>query len=321
MNAHWRYRPEGGSYFAQWLIRTIALYCGRPVARAVLYPVTLYFFLRRRHERQASRAFLHSVLGGPISCAQIFRHMHSFAAVTLDRVYMLARGARGFELEVEGLETLHQTVEQGRGVILVGSHHGSFEALRMLSNRYDKATLRVVLNKQQTPAMTALLEALAPDIGARVIDGSQDPASVVLALGEAVRQGHMVALLADRGRPDESMLQVPFLGRPAAFPMGPWMLAATLRVPVVLCFGLYLGGNRYKLMFESFADPKGLSRQGRMKAVHGYVRDYASRLEKMARTYPYNWFNFYDFWHVPANCKVDADSSGHDLRDGAGVCG
>lgn len=304
MSAHWRHRPEGGGYFAQWLIRTIALRCGRPVARAVLYPVTLYFFLRRRLERQASRDFLQRTLGARVTAWCVLRHMHAFAAVTLDRVFFMARGVRGFDLEVEGLETLHATVDQGRGVMLIGSHHGSFEALRMLSSGYDKAPLRVVLNKQQTPAMTALLEALAPDIGEKVIDGSQDPASVVLALGEAVRQGHMVALLADRGRPDENMLQVPFLGQPAAFPLGPWTLAACLRVPVVLCFGLYLGGNRYKLVFEPFTDPREVPRRGRSAVVHAYVRAYAQRLEAQARAHPYNWFNFYDFWHVPAQCMA-----------------
>jgi predicted LPLAT superfamily acyltransferase len=297
MSAHWRQRPEGGGFFALWLIRTIALRCGRPAARAVLYPITLYFFFRRGPERRASRQFLTRALGQRATVWQILRHIHSFASITLDRVFMLARGERGFRLEVEGLDYLHDAIDEGRGAMLMGSHHGSFEALRMLSQRYQKAPLRIVLNKQQTPAMTALLEALAPDIGERVIDGAQDPASVVLALGEAARQGHMVALLADRGRQDEAMLRVPFLGEDAAFPVGPWLLAASLRIPVVLCFGLYLGGNRYKLVFEPFADTRELPREGRRKAVRGYVREYAARLESLARTHPYNWFNFYDFWH------------------------
>ncbi|KGI76732.1 acyltransferase [Oleiagrimonas soli] len=307
MSAHWRHRPEGGGLFALWLIRTIALRCGRPVARVVLYPVTLYFFLRRRPERRSSRQFLQRVLGRPATLREVFRHLHAFAAITLDRVFMLARGERGFAVQVEGLERLHEALDEGRGAVLIGSHHGSFEALRMLSQRYPQVPLRVVLNKQQTPAMTALLEALAPDIGERVIDGAQDPASVVLALGEAVREGHMVALLADRGRPDEAMLKVPFFGEPAPFPLGPWLLAVSLRVPVVLCFGLYLGGNRYKLVFESFADTAMLPRRGRREAVQAYVQAYAARLEALARAYPYNWFNFYDFWHdTPRVAGTDA---------------
>ena len=54
---HWSARPEGGGRFAFWLIRTIALKCGRPCARLCLYPVTLYFFFRRGYERRVSYAF------------------------------------------------------------------------------------------------------------------------------------------------------------------------------------------------------------------------------------------------------------------------
>ena len=58
MTEHWSERPEGGGRFAIWLIRTIALRCGRPCARAFLYPATVYFFLRRGYERRVSYAFL-----------------------------------------------------------------------------------------------------------------------------------------------------------------------------------------------------------------------------------------------------------------------
>ncbi len=319
MSIHWRQRPEGGGRFALWLIRFIALHGGRRVARVLLYPITLYFFLRRGYERRASRAYLGRVQGRDASSWQVMRHIHSFASVILDRVFMLARGERDFELEIEGVEALHAELDKGRGVLLMGSHLGSFESLRMLSRRYPRVNLRVVLNKRQAPALTTLLDALAPDIAAGVIDGSQHPASVVLAMGEAARSGHMIGLLGDRGRPGEAMMPVPFLGRPAWLPTGPWMLAASLRIPVALCFGLYLGGNRYKLVFETFADTADLARQGRSEAVRNYVRDYARRLEHHARAHPYNWFNFYDFWHDPTPLRrADADA-GRDDRLGAGA--
>src|SRR3546814_17985105 len=53
-NEHWQSRPEGGGHFAIWLIRTIALYGGRRLGRLCLYPITLYFYLRR-HARASRR--------------------------------------------------------------------------------------------------------------------------------------------------------------------------------------------------------------------------------------------------------------------------
>jgi predicted LPLAT superfamily acyltransferase len=154
----------------------------------------------------------------------------------------------------------------------------------------------VVLDKQKTPAMTELLEALAPDVGACVIDAAQDGTTIALAMAEACHDGALVAMLADRGRGHEVLRRTGFLGSSAPFPISPWLLAHTLQVPVVLCFGLYLGGNRYKLIFEPFSDQVQIPRQDRGPALDALIARYAQRLEHYIHVAPYNWFNFYDFW-------------------------
>ncbi|WP_413625037.1 acyltransferase [Luteibacter sp. Lutesp34] len=293
--SHWQQR-EGGGWFAIWLIRTIALRLGRGVARVLLYPIAFYFFLRRAEERAASRTYLARVLHRPVTSYDVFRHIHMFSATLLDRLFFLARGERDFLVEVEGLDALDRCIDAGRGVLLVGSHQGSFEALRALGGRRPDVPLRVVLDKQKTPALTAVLEALAPDVGAAVIDASRGGASVALAMAEGAAQGGMVALLADRGHRNEAMCRVPFLGKPAPFPAGPWLLAAALKIPVVLCMGIYLGGNRYRLIFEAFSDGIDIPRGQRAAMLEALVARYAARVEHYARLYPFNWFNFYDFW-------------------------
>jgi len=269
---------------------------GRGVARVLLYPIAFYFFLRRGDERIASRTYLSRVLHRPVTNYDVFRHIHMFAATLLDRLFFLARGERDFVVEVEGLDALDRCIDARRGVLLVGSHQGSFEALRALGGRRPDVPLRVVLDKQKTPALTAVLEALAPDVGAAVIDASRGGASVALAMAEGAAQGGMVALLADRGHRNEATCRVPFLGKPAPFPAGPWLLAAALKIPVVLCMGIYLGGNRYRLIFEAFSDGIDIPRGQRAAMLEALVARYAARVEHYARLYPFNWFNFYDFW-------------------------
>ena len=56
MSTQWKQRPEGGSRLALWLIRSISRYGGRGIARLLLWPITLYFMIRRAPERAASRA-------------------------------------------------------------------------------------------------------------------------------------------------------------------------------------------------------------------------------------------------------------------------
>ena len=296
MSEHWQSRPEGGGWLAMWLIRTIALHGGRAFTHLLLWPITLYFVLRRGPERRASRDFLSRAFGRPVTFGEVFRHIRSYGATQLDRIYLLAHGEREFDIQVEGIPMLESYIAQGRGVLLIGSHQGSFEALRALSSRRPDLSLRVVLDKQKTPAMTRLLEDLAPHVGACVIDASRGGTAVTLAASEACQGGALVALLADRGRENETLRSISFMGEPAGFPVGPWLLAHALKVPVVLCFGIYLGGNRYKLIFERFADVVDIPRDRRGPALDAIMTRYAARLEHYALTEPYNWFNFHDFW-------------------------
>jgi predicted LPLAT superfamily acyltransferase len=115
---------------------------------------------------------------------------------------------------------------------------------------------------------------------------------------DRLEHGEWVGILGDRVVDSDRLIHVPFLGRTAAFPAGPFLMASALKVPVVLFACLHLGGNRYKEHFELFAEELTLDRHQRDAALERWVRRYAERLEYYCRLAPYNWFNFYDFWRT-----------------------
>ncbi|MGH8086584.1 MAG: acyltransferase [Lysobacter sp.] len=296
MSGEWKQRPEGGGWFAIWLIRTIARRGGRKIARLLLPPITLYFLIVRGPERRASRAYLGRVFGRRASLREVARHIHSFAATILDRVFMLGGEMQRFDVQMDGLAAVHEQIDRGRGVLMFGSHLGSFEVLRVLARQRPDVTVRVVLDKAHNPAMTQLLDALNPEIARTVIDAGQDGPSIVLAIQQATDAGALVALLVDRAHPGQPSQAATFLGDSARFPAAPWLIAAALKVPVVLAFGLYRGGCRYDLAFEVFSEGIEMPRPQRSAMLADLVQRYASRLQHHARSAPYNWFNFYDFW-------------------------
>lgn len=296
MSGHWKKRPEGGGRFALWLIRTIARRGGRTCARALLYPIVVYFLMVRGPEREASRAYLRRTLARPAGLPDVARHIHTFAATILDRVFMLSGEMNRFDVRIDGLAELHEQIDRGQGVLLFGSHLGSFDVLRALARQRPDVTVRVVLDKAHNPALTQLLDALNPDIANTVIDAGQDGPSIVLAIQQATHAGAVVALLVDRVHPGQPALRATFLGEPACFPVAPWLIASVLKVPVVLAFGLYRGGRRYDLQFEVFSTGISVPRSQRTRMLAELVERYAARLQHHARAAPYNWFNFYDFW-------------------------
>jgi len=309
---------EGGGRFAIWLIRTIGLKLGRPVTRILLYPITLYFYFRRPFERRASDEFLTRVFGRPAGAVEVMRHIHRFAATILDRIFLLAGDFSRFDVRIHGIDELISRIRPDKGVLLLGSHVGSFEVLRVAAAERRDADLCVVLDRQQTPAMTQLLEAINPQVGRMVIDASGDPIDVLLAVGEAIGKGQVVAMLADRVRQHETTAAVDFLGAPAAFPVAPFRLGSVLQVPIVLCFGMYRGGNRYDLYFETFSERLALPRRGAAAELRCIVQRYVARLEHHVLGDPYNWFNWYDIWN--SRQSNDAETDAHENQaTGIGV--
>ncbi|HEY5806733.1 MAG TPA: hypothetical protein VIT67_02130, partial [Povalibacter sp.] len=267
MKQQWLERPEGGNLYGLRLIRSFALLCGRTAARWVLYPITLYYLIRRAPERAASRDYLTQITGRPATLWQIARHIHCFAATILDRVFLMSERFKRFDIRHHGLDELRNAWNQQRGVLVFGSHLGSFDALRVFAQLREDVKVRVVIDIEQNPTVSAVLSVLNPSLAASVINARQDGTTTALAIKEALDEKSLVTLLVDRARPGNPMVEVDFLGRPAPFPVSPWMLASALKVPVVLCFGLYRGGNRYDFYFERFTDSLSIERGRRDAAV------------------------------------------------------
>ncbi len=225
----------------------------------------------------------------------VFRHVLNFSQVTLDRVFLLHDGLQRFEVETTGLDAAHAAVALNRGVLVFGAHFGSFEVLRALSAHRPDIKFRAVIDLEQNRSVSQLMNALNPALAATVINARQAGPAVVLAMKDALDQGTFVTLLADRVRPGGRASEVDFLGSRAPFPTAPWEIAAALRVPVVLCFGVYLGGNRYHLYFEIMTERIVRDREGG-RPLPEWIQSFADRLAVRAREAPYNWFNFYDFW-------------------------
>lgn len=294
MSPPWAQLPERGNTLALWLIRSIALHVGRPAGRALLYPITLYFLLTAGEARRGSQRFLRRALGHEPTWRQVFQHIHCFAATILDRVYFLTGQLERFEVEIHGGQWILDQAASGQGCILLGAHLGSFEALRAIGVHQRHLPIRMLMNTGHNQLMIRILDALNPTLAQGVIPISGP--ETLIKVQERIAQGCLVGALGDRAAPGEKAVRCRFFDQAADFPAGPVLLAALAGCPVILCFGLYLGGNRYQVHFERLAERIVLDRPQRQGQLGAWVQRYADRLEHYARLTPYNWFNFYDYW-------------------------
>jgi predicted LPLAT superfamily acyltransferase len=298
VSQQWARLPERGAPLMLRLIRWIALHIGRPAGRALLYPITLYFLLTAPAARRGSQRFLRRALGREPGWWGVFRHIHCFAATILDRVYFLTGRLQPFVIEIFGDQLIIEQAASGQGCVLLGSHLGSFEALRAIGVTLRHFPIKILMNTGHNRDITEFLNALNPALAQAIIPiGGPD---TLLRVQESVAQGYMVGVLGDRVVAGEKTVRVRFFDQETAFPAGPLVLAALANCPVILCFGLYRGGHRYEVHFERLAERIVLDRNRRQEQLVVWVQRYADRLEHYARLAPYNWFNFYDYWEEEA---------------------
>jgi len=294
VSVKWTEQGERSNPFTLKLICWIALHTSRSMARAWLYPITLYFFITSPRVRFSCKKYLKRALSHGANSWHSLKHIHHFASTILDRVYFLTGKRNKFQIQIEGQQLLEQHLASGKGCILLGSHLGSFEVLRCLAINREQLRLKILMYRDHNQMITHILHSLNPKVAASVIDLADEFA--MFQVKECLDQGWMVGMLGDRIAEKDKSVMVKLLNSEVAFPTGPMQLAGVLSVPVILFFGLYLGSNRYKICFEELAVNISSERNKRAESVAYWTQQYANRIEYYMREYPYNWFNFYDYW-------------------------
>ncbi len=273
----------------------VAMKLGRPVARLFLHPISIYFMLFSVEASAASRKYLSRVLRRTPRFSEVYWHYFTFAASVLDRVFLLKGDYDAFDVRTYDEDMVQNMIARGEGGFLVGAHVGSFEVIRSLGREARGLKVRMVMYEENAKKVNSVLQAINPSLSQDIIGlGKIDS---MLKVEQALAKGEFVGMLTDRTIKGEGTLPVTFLGLPAQIPIGPFRIAAIMKRPVILMFGLYRGGNRYDIYFERLVDMSNVGRAERDIVIAQAVQKYVERLEHYCRLAPYNWFNFYDYWN------------------------
>ena len=297
MNSDWQSHKEYSSPLAVNAIRWIALHLGRSAARVILYPITVYYLIFARTQRRASWLFLQRALKRRPSWLDVAKHIHCFAATILDRVYLITGQFDKLTITFPPENMPLKFSREGTGCILLGSHVGSFEVLRSYAVKKCPLPIKILMHEGQTPIVMQALHALNPTIAETLIPLTEGENSL-LKVKDALDKGYAVGMLGDRitGNAKEKTVRCTLLGSDVYMPAAPVLIAASLKVPLIVFFGIYTGGNHYEINFELLADKITLSRQNRQQDIQQWTQKYVDILEKHILAKPYNWFNFYDYW-------------------------
>ncbi len=298
-DAHWAAAPERGSATLLSVMIFLSLSLGRRVARGLLCGIAVYFFLFAPRARRHGREYLRRALGREPTVRDGFRQVFAFAATILDRVYLARERYDLFSITIAGEPLMRSTLTRGNGAFILGSHLGSFEIMSAVGRRQPGLRVAMAMYEDAASKMNILAAATHAASAPEII--ALGHLEAMLRIRDCLDAGGFVGMLADRTIGEAPAQSVSFLGRPALFPSGPMRAAAALKRPVFFMTGLYRGGNRYHVVFREIADFSDLPRAAREARVEEAIRRYVALLEECCRSDPYNWFNFYDFWHGAAS--------------------
>lgn len=308
---HWSRTGERKGLWGIRLMVKIYRLFGRRAFNLLLYPVIGYYWLTGIPQRKASEHYLrqlktdarhqHKTLPENLTS---YRHFMRFGEAMLDKLACWLGDIKLQNVDFPNLEQCKIRMASDKGTLIIGSHLGDLEVCRALGELSHNLTINALVFTQHAERFNKVMQEINPRSNVNMIQVSNWGPEVAIMLKQKLDAGEWVAIVGDRTpvsshhrNGEQRIVWADFLGKPAPFATGPFALAAALRCPVYLMFGLKPTG-KFCIHFEEFADPLLLPRATRQQAMQQTIERYAQRLEHYCLTSPLDWFNFYNFWQL-----------------------
>ena len=287
-----------GSHFKHGIFYGLIRLCGPWAAYLLLYPVVGYYtlkilagrgvypYLKRRFPGAGSVRLLHGA----------FRLNLSFGRVLVDRAALGLTGRADFQAPPEAAETLRDLLRAGRGLVVLTAHVGAWQTGLAWLGRAG-APVNIVWRRQADDRDRHYFEHDPRAAAPRIID-SAAPGPALAAAASALMAGEIVALMADRTRPEESLrVRTEFLGAGIDLPGGPFYLAARLGSPLAVVFTWRQGPGRVAGRVYKIIPPRPAAAEARGgETLRPLAEAFAAALADFAAEHPFQFFNFHDLW-------------------------
>lgn len=239
----------------------------------------IYYYWRTRRGFSVNRSIWH-----------LWLNYVEFGKAILDR--FAAWAGRRVETTLEGIEIIDKVLEQNRGFIVLSTHIGNQE-LAGYNFKMPKPMYALVY-MGDTETVNARRTALFESMGIHTIPYRQD-GSHIFDMHNALSNGNILSIHGDRMLNGVRQIEAPILGEQAAFPEGPFYIAAVEKVPVLTLFMMRNGLGKYHLFVKQISNGD-YTASNRKEQEKELLTSYIKVIEQIVEHYPHQWFHFYEFW-------------------------
>lgn len=307
---NWAEKKEvAGGFYGIKLMLFFYRLGGKKLFTLVLYPVMTVYYLMAREQRRNSKRYLSLVnkrrteLGLKKLRLNSFMHFIAFADMMLDKLNAW-QGKLELHKDVEYIDDSFNEFYKNKvpGKIIICSHLGDIEALNAIftKNKDEHYVINSIVFNKHVQNFNRMIKALAPDVDLNLISTDTMGADTAILLRDKLDHNEIVVIAGDRvpqtSHEHNRVVKAKFLGEDAYFPQGCFVLSSVLKAPTILVFALKNNKtNMVDIVCKNIGIVK-LDRKNREASLQAYVDNYAKVLEEICLEYPYQWFNFYDFF-------------------------
>ncbi len=243
-----------------------------------------------------------------------YRQIFNFSMCVVEKIEGWV-GKKNFSSIIikDDCQALIDHLNTGKGAFIIASHLGNMELMRSLTSIDEMGCKRrvgvtILMEMGATANFNSTLEKINPNAMTDVIDTNSISPQTIIDLEDRIEQGNLVVITGDRFSANGSgqKLVKDFLGSPAAFPYGSFFMATLLHAPVYFMFGMRsksytVFAKNYELYVEAAKTSLDVPRNKRKEAIDALSNEYIDHLQNFTSKFPYQWYNFGDFWKLGDN--------------------
>lgn len=265
---------------------------GVKAAYLLLYFVALYFFLFSSKGRNASFYYFHKRLGYSKfkSVFSVYKSYFNFGKTIIDK-FAISSGLKDkFTFDFDGEHNINEILKENKGGILISAHIGNFEIAEYFFSRVDEfsAQISLVTTDNEHQEIKNYLESVSLKSSMKFIIIKEDM-SHIFDINNALRDNELICFTGDRYFEGSKTLREELLGKVTNFPAGAFMLASRIKVPVIFLYIM----KEPKLHYHFYAEKAVFKNRD----AQDLLKQYTNSIERKLKTYPYQWFNYFDFWN------------------------
>ena len=288
----WKGKSRGnktGYQIFLWVLRRF----GVLPAYFLLRFVVLYFFLFSwRSSRQIYSLYRHRLGFGRLrSIFKIYRNYYLLGQSIIDKVVVMSGIKNKFTYNFDGEENLREIVSRQKGGVLLSAHIGNWDIAGHLFKRLN-TQINIVMFDGEQEQIKKYMDSVTGKKSINIIVIKND-LSHIYEISGALKNNELVCMHADRFVEGNKTFSANFLGEKARFPMGPFVLAATFKVPVSYVFAVKESNMHYHFFASRIKNYEYLEKNSAMQEM---LVDFTKEMEMKVKRYPEQWFNYYHFW-------------------------